>query len=384
MRDAFLDGMSQAACTVSIVTTDGPAGRAGVTVSAMCSVSADTPGPSLLVCVHHLSPACAAIRDNGAFCVNVLRDDQSAISDTFAGRIKRADGDKFGCADWTAGATGAPVLGDPLVAFDCRLKKHFQWGTHYIFVGELADIVVNDSGSPLIYANRAYGTPAPLPLAAAQAPRAANDASASLRIGCFVTLGPYFVPRLTAGLLADWPEADVGIVEGTQTQLVDGLRGGAFDSALTYDLELDDDIAVEVLGETTPHVLLPQAHPLAARSEITLAELAPEPMVLLDIPPSRNYFSSLFRDAGLQANIRFHSPSFEMVRGMVGYGLGYAILVTKPANSMTYDGRALVVRRLADEVRPGRIVVARRTDHAPTPLTDAFADHCRSVFVTRH
>ena len=87
LRRNFLAAMSHAACTVSVVTTDGPAGRAGVTVSAMASVSADTPQPTLLVCVHHLSHAAEAILGNAAFCVNVLRDDQSDISDHFAGRV---------------------------------------------------------------------------------------------------------------------------------------------------------------------------------------------------------------------------------------------------------------------------------------------------------
>ena len=85
-RDLFIEGMSHAASTVNIVTTDGPAGRAGVTVSAMCSVTADA--PTLLVCVHQKSAACEAILANGVFCVNVLRDDQALISDTFAGRIQ--------------------------------------------------------------------------------------------------------------------------------------------------------------------------------------------------------------------------------------------------------------------------------------------------------
>jgi flavin reductase (DIM6/NTAB) family NADH-FMN oxidoreductase RutF len=162
MRDLFLEGMSRAACSVCIVTTDGPGGRAGVTVSAMSSVSADTPSPSLLVCVHHKSPAADAIRENGVFCVNLLRDDQAFVSDSFAGRIKMPGGDKFACADWETRATGAPVLRDPLAAFDCRLEKHFRWGSHFIFIGALADIDVEGRGSPLIYAQRAYGTPRPL------------------------------------------------------------------------------------------------------------------------------------------------------------------------------------------------------------------------------
>src|SRR5271163_5317054 len=86
LRQRFLLGMSHAACTVNVVTTDGAAGRHGATVSAMVSVSADTPQPTLLICIHHKSAVAAALLENGAFCVNVLRDDQTHISESFAGR----------------------------------------------------------------------------------------------------------------------------------------------------------------------------------------------------------------------------------------------------------------------------------------------------------
>ncbi len=164
LRDQFVEAMSRAATSVSVVTTDGPAGRAGVTVSAMCSVSADR--PSLLVCVHHLSPACAAIKENGRFCVNVLRADQSAISDTFAGRLAAPGGDKFGCARWRRLATGAPALDDPLAAFDCTLMRHVEWGSHFVLIGDIVD-VETDAGTPLIYVHRGYGVPGALAVAAA-------------------------------------------------------------------------------------------------------------------------------------------------------------------------------------------------------------------------
>lgn len=159
LRGAFLQAMSRAATTVSVVTTDGPAGRAGVTVSAMSSVSADTPQPTLLVCVHEASPASSAIRENGVFCVNLLRDDQHAISDVFAGRIRTPDGDKFSCTRWTALETGAPVAEDRLVAFDCRLTAEHQVGTHHVFFGAVQAIDQAADGRPLLYADRAYGTP---------------------------------------------------------------------------------------------------------------------------------------------------------------------------------------------------------------------------------
>lgn len=159
LRGSFLEAMSQTAATVNIVTTDGPAGRAGMTVSAMTSVSADTPAPSLLVCVNHLSRACPAILRNGVFCVNVLKDEQTQISDVFAGRIAPSDGDKFSCAEWTILKTGSPRIVDPLVAFDCRLTHSELLATHYVMFGEVQDIFIAESGTPLIYTGRAYGTP---------------------------------------------------------------------------------------------------------------------------------------------------------------------------------------------------------------------------------
>jgi flavin reductase len=158
-RQQFLEAMSRAASTVSVVTTDGPAGRAGVTVSAMTSVSADAAEPTLLVCIHHLSRAAAAILGNGAFCVNVLSHDQAHISDHFAGRAGAPDADRFGCAEWTVQVTGAPRVVDPLVAFDCRLASAERVGTHYVVIGSVADIFIAPAGAPLIYTRRQYGKP---------------------------------------------------------------------------------------------------------------------------------------------------------------------------------------------------------------------------------
>jgi flavin reductase (DIM6/NTAB) family NADH-FMN oxidoreductase RutF len=377
LKQRFFDGMSHAACTVNVVTTDGKAGRAGVTVSAMSSVSADTPQPTLLVCVHHKSASAGAILENGVFCVNVLRDDQSFISDTFAGRFKTEDGDKFSCAQWTTQRTGAPRVIDPLVAFDCRLVSGERIGTHHVFLGQVEDIFVAERGSPLIYANRAYGTPARI-----DTPRRAEAAASAepLRLGCFHTFGPYVVPELLTRLVKRHPATELHLHDGDQRQVVEGLKSGETEIALIYDLDLDDTIETETLGELKPYVLLADGHPLAHRPRLTLDELADQPMILLDAPPSADYFLSLFRAAGHEPRVRFRSRSFEMVRGMVGHGLGYALLATKPAANMTYDGRALVTRPLADEVAPSRVVLARMARQPLSAIATDFAAACRAFF----
>ncbi len=105
LRQHFIEGMSRAATFVSVITTDGEAGRFGVTVSSMTSVSADGAGPSLLVCVHHLSPAATAILRNRAFCANLLSASQHGTSDLFSGRQK-PQGDRFDAVKWQPGQAG--------------------------------------------------------------------------------------------------------------------------------------------------------------------------------------------------------------------------------------------------------------------------------------
>jgi DNA-binding transcriptional LysR family regulator len=103
-------------------------------------------------------------------------------------------------------------------------------------------------------------------------------------------------------------------------------------------------------------------------------------MILLDAPPSGDYFLSLFRDKNLEPEIRLRSKSFEMVRGIVGRGIGYSLLATKPASNMSYDGRALTTRPLRDKAPPSHIALARRPDGKSNPVADLFARECRIFF----
>ncbi|MEU2084302.1 flavin reductase family protein [Streptomyces albus] len=176
-RGDFVAAMGNAATGVTVVSTDGPAGRFAQTVSAMCSVSADP--PSLLVCVNERSPLAAAARENGAFAVSVLSAGQTHVSDVFAGRPSALTGPygpyaayDFGCADWHALDTGAPVLRDAAAAFDCRLTDAVRQGTHQVLFGAVGAATVRRDLAPLVHHARAYAAPGPL---TTTAPRAAKE-----------------------------------------------------------------------------------------------------------------------------------------------------------------------------------------------------------------
>ena len=158
LRNQFLDGMSQVANTVSVLTTDGSAGKDGVTISAMSSVSADSENPTLLVCVHQDCAITPKVESNGVFCVNILRDDQVNIAETFAGRKKAIITDKFACTKWNKMMTGSPSVKGSVVSFDCKMLSAKLVGTHNVIIGEVVEIVMSENSNPLVHLNRSYAT----------------------------------------------------------------------------------------------------------------------------------------------------------------------------------------------------------------------------------
>lgn len=160
LRGEYIEAMSRAVTGVTIVTTDGPAGRYGQTVSAMASVSADP--PTLLVCIKTSSVITRAILQHGYFGVNILRADQRRVADTFAGRDTWAPAYDFGIARWDTLESKAPLLVGAIGRFDCRLSQSLGVGSHSILFGEVA-VAESHAGTPLLYARRTYGEHVEIP-----------------------------------------------------------------------------------------------------------------------------------------------------------------------------------------------------------------------------
>lgn len=163
VKARFLEGMSRAATFVAVATTDGAAGRFGVTVSSLTSVSADGDHPSLLACIHHLSPAATAILRNRAFCANLLHESQAAVANLFAGRDGPNSAARFDQIGWTAGTIAQPLLDRATARFECRLATSLLWETHYIIVGNVVSVSLSDDSAALLYGQRGYRRAVGLP-----------------------------------------------------------------------------------------------------------------------------------------------------------------------------------------------------------------------------
>ncbi|WP_407607563.1 LysR family transcriptional regulator [Paeniglutamicibacter sp. ORCA_105] len=183
----------------------------------------------------------------------------------------------------------------------------------------------------------------------------AADAGNTLRgkvvIGCYSSLAPTLLTELMAEYGNRHPEVELDFFAGTQQEIHERLLSGELDLAIAYDLTVPPGLTRKRLREAVPVVVLPADHPLAALDTVALAELVDEPMILLDVNPSRENTEMMFSAAGLTPWIRFRTTDFEVTRSMVARGMGYSILVQRPAVDVSYEGRPLVVRQIHPAVR---------------------------------
>ncbi len=152
-RQGYREAMARFGAAVSVVTTDGPAGRHGFTASAVCSVTDDP--PTLLVCVNRQNDSHPALLDNGVLCINTLAADQQEISAVFAGGEPDTAG-RFVHGDWYTLDTGAPALHGAVVSFDCRVAQVTEIGTHSVIFASVLAIRHGSVDDGLVYFGRSY------------------------------------------------------------------------------------------------------------------------------------------------------------------------------------------------------------------------------------
>lgn len=210
-----------------------------------------------------------------------------------------------------------------------------------------------------------------------------DDVAATVRgplsVGCLVTLAPMIVPELSQQYGAANPAVDLAVIEGNPRELIASLRTVDIDVAITYDLQIPDDIGFESLATLPPYVLVDKNHRLRRSNEVKLAELADEPMILLDLPYSRQYFLALFQSHGLQPKVHARSSNQEVVRTMVANGFGYTIANVRPKNLTARDGRELLSLHLDGNHQPMTIGIATLRLARKPPVLVSFEQHCREV-----
>lgn len=201
-----------------------------------------------------------------------------------------------------------------------------------------------------------------------------NGLSGRLDVGCLLTLAPFVMPPLLKALKRSYAKLDVDCRELDVKEILDGLRDGIFEMAITYNLNIEADVDFRGVRDFPPYALLSRQHPLTQQSRIDLTALADEPMILLDLPLTRDYFQSVFNACGVTPNIVYRTTSPQMVRSMVASGMGYSILNARPPWRHSYGEYPYVIVELSERLPPLRMGLAYLKNHAFTRAAQAVID----------
>jgi flavin reductase (DIM6/NTAB) family NADH-FMN oxidoreductase RutF len=139
---------------VTIVTTADTERRLGLTVTGICSLSADP--PALIVCINRQAEAHDLIASTRRLCVNLLGKHHRSLAESFAGRHGAKGEGRFQRGEWGRLATGSPWLKDSISAFDCAIVDSWTFATHSVFVCHViatGDVIDEE---PLVYFDGAF------------------------------------------------------------------------------------------------------------------------------------------------------------------------------------------------------------------------------------
>lgn len=143
---------------VTVITTAAGEEMQGMTANAVASLSLDP--TMILCCVEKTTYTHDVLERGGVFVVNILAEDQEAVSRVFAKRGEPEIGSLRGHR-FVMGETGAPVLEDCLAYLECKVAEMFEGGDHSIFIGEVVAAHVVKEAGPLVFYRGGYHRLAP-------------------------------------------------------------------------------------------------------------------------------------------------------------------------------------------------------------------------------
>ena len=146
LRNAFGSYMT-GVTVITAMNNDGA--PVGFTANSFTSVSLDP--PLLLVCPAKSLSSFDVFANCENFVVNILSEDQQAISNIFAGSKE----DRFSQIEWHKDEQGNPIIDGALTHFSCKTERNLDAGDHHLLVGEVLNFSTRE-GRGLGYASGGY------------------------------------------------------------------------------------------------------------------------------------------------------------------------------------------------------------------------------------
>ena len=158
----FKQGMRRLGGAVTIVTAADGDVWAGLTATAVTSLSAEP--PKLLACINRQGVTYETVSHGRTLGINILGSEHRDLAMRFAGMSGEPETERFSDGSWSTDVTGAPLLADALAAFDCRVESILDAGSHAIVIGLIEAVRyaplsgARVGASPLCYIDGTWAT----------------------------------------------------------------------------------------------------------------------------------------------------------------------------------------------------------------------------------
>lgn len=197
-------------------------------------------------------------------------------------------------------------------------------------------------------------------------------------IGALSTIAPLLSAKFRKSFEENYPDADVTLFSGDQVALFHKLARAEIDVALTYDMEIPQDVHFEGLIALRPFVMLHPEHAMAQQESVSLRDIAAEPLILLDLPLSRDYFLSTFRSIDVTPNIKDRTSDLSVARSLVANGFGYSLLNIGTDIAFAPDGQPLAILPIREDVGAVTLGLATKQITNQSAIVRAFIEHART------
>lgn len=204
--------------------------------------------------------------------------------------------------------------------------------------------------------------------------------SGHISIGYYAPIAPAFMPEIVNALMQNNPNVRFSFVECDNDRAQSGLLNGEFDVIVFVADNVRTGIHYETLIEVPPYLLVPGNHSFSKKSEVTFADLSGQSLILLDLPFTSEYYRQLIDEHSIEVSIVATATTTEMVRSLVGAGIGCSILNMRPATDTSYAGDGLIsIPFESASAKPLKLVLGHLGGNRRR-LVQRFSDECRDYF----
>jgi LysR family transcriptional regulator, hydrogen peroxide-inducible genes activator len=210
--------------------------------------------------------------------------------------------------------------------------------------------------------------------------RAGSAETGTLRLGIFPTLGPYLLPPLVPLVRERFPKLSLRLFEEKSEVLLSRLDQGSLDAAFLALPVKDDHLHAEFLFEEPFLLAVPIGHPLANQDSVTLDDLKPHTLMLLEEGHClRDQALEVCQLAGAKETAEFRATSLETLRQMVIAGMGVTLLPVLTVGDRDRDAGAMRLLPFRDAQPSRQIALVWRRTTPMAGLLRQLSSLCRQI-----